>query len=247
MKPIFAALAIAVTAAIPLPAMAADEAAAPAASPLTFNVSLLSDYRYRGISQTRLKPAVQGGADYAFASGFYIGTWASTIKWIKDAPYNGGASVEIDVYGGYKTEITSGLTLDVGALTYIYPSNDLNPSADTTEVYAALSFGPVTAKYSHSTTNLFGTANSKGSGYLDVTATFDVGGGFTVVPHVGHQRVKNTSASSYTDYSVTVFKDYAGFTFGAAYVGTDTKAYVGGPSAKNLGQNGLLVSVKKTF
>jgi len=105
----------------------------------------------------------------------------------------------------------------------------------------------VTAKYSHSTTNLFGTANSKGSGYLDVSATFDVGGGFTVVPHVGHQKVKNTSASSYTDYSVTVFKDYAGFTFGAAIVGTDTDAYVGGASSKNLGKDGLVLSVKKAF
>jgi len=45
------------------------------ASPLTFNVSVTTDYRYRGISQTRLKPALQGGADYDLGNGFYIGTW----------------------------------------------------------------------------------------------------------------------------------------------------------------------------
>lgn len=244
MKSILAALAVTLTLGS---AAAQAQQAAEAASPLSFNVSLTSDYRYRGLSQSRLDPALQGGADYAFANGFYIGTWASTIKWIKDAPYNGGANVEIDVYGGYKTEIASGLTMDVGVLTYVYPSNDLSTSADTTEVYGALSFGPVTAKYSHSVTNLFGTADSKGSGYLDVSASFDVGGGFTVVPHVGYQKVKRNSAGSYTDYSLTLNKDWAGFTFGAAYVGTNTDAYVGGPSMKNLGKDGLVVSVKKVF
>lgn len=245
MKSILAALVATLT----LGAAQAQTApeAAEAASPLSFNISLTSDYRYRGLSQSRLDPALQGGADYAFANGFYLGTWASTIKWIKDAPYHGGANVEIDLYGGYKTEIASGLTLDVGALSYVYPSNDLHPSANTTEVYGALSYGPVTAKYSHSVTNLFGTADSKGSGYVDVSATLDVGGGFTLVPHVGYQRVKSNGAASYTDYSLTVNKDWAGFTFGAAIVGTDTDAYVGGPDAKNLGKDRLVVSVKKSF
>ena len=240
------ALALASTA---LPALAEEPAAAPA-SPLSFNLSLTSEYRYRGISQSRLDPALQGGVDYAAESGFYVGAWASTIKWIKDAPYNGGANVEVDLYGGYKTEVAKGLTLDVGVLSYVYPSNNLNPSANTTEVYGALSFGPVTAKYSHSVTDLFGTADSKGSGYFDVSATFDLGEGFTVTPHICYQKVKNYSAGSYTDYALTVNKDYAGFTFGAAVIGTDSDAYMGGSSAdslKNLGKSRLVVSVKKTF
>ena len=246
MKPIFAALALAVTAALSLPAFAAEEpaAAAPAAAPLSFNISLISDYRYRGISQTRLKPALQGGADFDFGNGFYIGTWASTIKWVKDA--GGDASVEIDLYGGYKTEVAPGLTLDVGLLQYAYPSNKLSPSANTLEIYGALSYGPVTAKYSHSTTNLFGFADSKGSGYLDVSATFDLGDGLNLVPHVGHQTVRHLSASSYTDYSLGLTKDYAGFTFGGAIVGTDAKGYTG-PGNKDLGKTALVVSVKKVF
>ncbi|WP_077038183.1 TorF family putative porin [Pelomonas sp. KK5] len=241
MKSTLALLALTLTAGAAL----ADEAPAAPADPLSFNVSVTSDYRYRGISQTRLKPALQGGADYAFDSGFYVGTWLSTIKWIKDAGGSGG--VEWDIYGGYKTEVAKGLTLDVGVLQYAYPSNDLNPSANTFEVYGALSFGPVTAKYSHSLTNLFGFADSKNSGYLDVSAALDVGGGFTLTPHVGHQTVKHNSPFSYTDYSLTLNKDFAGFTFGAAVVGTDAnKAYVG-PGNKDLGKTSLVVSVKKTF
>src|SRR6185295_15705616 len=100
-----------------------------------FNVGAVTEYRYRGISQSRLQPALQGGADFAHKSGFYVGTWASTIKWIKDIP-GGNSSVEVDVYGGYKFE-AGPIAWDVGALTYIYPSNNLSPSANTTEIYGA--------------------------------------------------------------------------------------------------------------
>jgi hypothetical protein len=88
---------------------------------LSYNVGVVTDYRYRGISQSRLKPALQGGVDFAHKSGFYLGTWASTIKWIKDA--GGDAPVEIDVYGGYKGTAGS-FGYDVGVLTYQYPGHD---------------------------------------------------------------------------------------------------------------------------
>ncbi|NCT83041.1 MAG: hypothetical protein GXC94_07870 [Comamonadaceae bacterium] len=234
-------LVLALSAALPA---FADE---PAPDPLSFNLGAVSEYRYRGISQTRLKPALQGGIDYADPSGFYIGTWASTIKWIKDA--GGDASVEVDLYGGYKTEVAKGLTLDVGLLQYAYPSNKLNPSANTLEVYGALSYGPVTAKYSHSTTNLFGFADSKGSGYFDVTANFDLGDGLTLTPHVGHQTVKHNSAASYTDYSLTLAKDFSGLVLSAAVVGTDADktAYASPVNGKFMGKTTLVVGLKKTF
>jgi uncharacterized protein (TIGR02001 family) len=235
--------------AVVLPAFA-DE---PAPDPLSFNVGAVSEYRYRGISQTRLKPALQGGVDYAAPSGFYVGAWASTIKWIKDIP-GGDAKVEIDLYGGYKTEVAKGLTLDVGGLYYLYPSNKLKnvagfANANTFEVYGALSFGPVTAKYSHSTTNLFGTVDSKGSGYFDVTANFDLGDGFTLTPHVGHQTVKHTAVASYTDYSLTLAKDFSGLVLTAAVVGTDAdKTFYANPvNGKFMGKNSVVVGLKKTF
>ncbi|MGQ3054432.1 MAG: TorF family putative porin [Roseateles sp.] len=232
-------LVLAMSAAVALPAAAQE-----APSPLSFNVGAVSEYRYRGISQTRLKPALQGGIDYADASGFYIGTWASTIKWIKDG--GGDSDAEIDVYGGYKTEVAPGLTMDVGLLQYYYPSHKLGVSPNTLEVYGALSFGPVTAKYSHSTSNLFGFADSKGSGYLDVTASFDLGDGLMLSPHVGHQKVRRNSAFSYTDYSLTLSKDFSGLVASAAIIGTDADGYVG-PNGKDLGKARLVVGLKKTF
>ena len=248
MKKAYSAIA-AVVAVSALPQLAHAEDA----SPLSFNIAVSSDYRYRGISQSRLKPAVSAGIDYAFPAGFYIGAWASSIKWIKDIP-GGDASVEIDVYGGYKGEIAKDFTYDVGVLTYQYPSNNLNPSANTTEIYGALTYGPATLKYSHAVTNLFGFTDSKNSGYLDLSATFDVSG-IQLIPHVGYQKVSGNGNSdfSYTDYSFTVGKDFSGFFLSAAVVGTSTKspggfpAYYYAPGDKNLGKTGLVVAVKKTF
>jgi uncharacterized protein (TIGR02001 family) len=217
---------------------------------LAFNVGAVTDYRYRGISQTRLKPAIQGGIDYS-NGGLYLGTWASNIKWIKDA--GGDDSVELDLYGGYKGEITKGLGYDVGLLTYQYPGNKLAVSANTTEIYGALSYSVATLKVSHSVSNLFGFDNSKSSDYVDLSASFDLGSGFSLVPHVGYQKVANNGDFSYTDYSLTLGKDFGnGFSLSAALIGAHTKD-VGGtysyisPDGKNLGKAALVVGAKYTF
>jgi uncharacterized protein (TIGR02001 family) len=214
---------------------------------VTYNAAVVSDYRYRGISQSRREPALQGGADYTHnPSGFYLGTWLSTIKWTKDA--GGSGDVEWDIYGGKRGDLVEGVTYDVGVLGYAYPSNGLKPNANTAEIYGKLGYGPAYVKYSHSVTNLFGFADSKNSGYLDVGADIDVGNGFQVNLHAGHQRVKNNSAFSYTDWKVGVTKDFGIVSGSLAVIGTDTKAYTGpAPDRKNLGKNALVLSVSKTF
>jgi len=251
----------------PAPADAPAPAPAPAAeapaSPLTFNIGVVSDYRFRGLSQSRFDPALQGGADYSLPYGFYIGTWASTIKWIKDAGHIaqvdvGNGPIEWDFYGGYKGEIIKDtLSYDVGTLYYYYPSQDLSKilntyNPDTLEIYGALTYGPATIKYSHSLTRLFGVQSSKGSGYIEAAATFDVGYGISITPHIGYQSVRHNSNLSYTDYSLTASKDWEGFTLSLAFVGTHTKDVNGGspflsPENKNLGGSTLVVGVKKVF
>jgi uncharacterized protein (TIGR02001 family) len=217
---------------------------------LAFNVGATTDYRYRGISQTRLKPALQGGVDYT-NGGFYLGAWASTIKWIKDG--GGDSNLEVDLYGGYKGELAKDVGFDVGVLAYVYSSNKLNPSANTTEIYGAITAGAFTAKYSHSVTNLFGFADSHGSGYLDLSYAVDLGGGWSLTPHLGHQSVAHRSVASYTDYAVTLGKDMGGgFSLSAALIGTNAKKVAGvpvyvSPAGKNLGRSGLVLGAKFTF
>lgn len=229
-------------------AMAAGAIPATSFADLAFNVGAVSDYRYRGISQTRKKPALQGGIDFS-AGGFYVGTWASTIKWIKD--FGGDANVEIDIYGGYKGEIAKDLGYDVGVLTYQYPSNKLNPKAETTEIYGAVTMGPVTLKYSHAVTNTFGNADSKNSGYLDASASFEVFDGWTLAPHLGYQKIAGPlrEVASYTDYSLTLSKDFKGLVPSIAIVGTDAdKVFYSSPkNGKELGKATLVLGVKYNF
>lgn len=232
---------------------------------LSYNVGATTDYRYRGISQSRLKPAVFGGVDFAHKNGMYLGAWASSITWIKDLSTPGFETkgpIELDLYGGYKGEFSKEISYDVGALQYAYLGNSLDKAAapgfgnaNTTEIYGAATYKQFTVKYSHSLGRLFGTLGSKNSGYLDVSANFDLGNGWSVVPHIGRQRVSGNAdavygvSPAYTDYSITVNKDMDGLVLSGAIVGSDAKAgfYTNTVANKNMGQTGLVLSIKKNF
>ena len=245
-------------------AQTAAPAAAKAPEPeytLSYNLGATTDYRYRGISQSGRKPALQGGVDLALKSGLYLGAWASTITWIKDSTANPNTTkgpLEIDLYAGYKGEIAKDFSYDVGGLQYWYPTNNLGNTTgfanpNTFELYGALTYSFFTAKYSRSLSNTFGATNSKGSDYLDLSANFDLGSGWSIVPHIGTQRIKNTSSSSssfsYADYSLTVNKDIDGLVLSGAVIGTkQTDAItLPGSGTKDLGKAGLVLSIKKNF
>ena len=252
-------------------------AAAPAATPehsLTGNLSLNSDYRFRGISQSWKLPALQGGFDYAHSSGFYAGTWASNVS---GNSYNNGAGLELDLYAGFKFPITQDLTLDLGALAYVYPGAKLNsaPGVATDkkysnlDLYAGLTAGAFSAKLSISTTDYFGlnsdtagyayfsslpaSGGSKGSAYLDLNYNVDLGSGLTLGTHLGHLRVQHYGDLSYSDLKVSLSKEIAGLNWTGALVGTNAKrdfyqaGNAAGQNAKRLGNTGLVISVAKTF
>ncbi len=226
------------------------QSAAPAPDyTLSYNAGVVTDYRFRGITQTRHQAAVQGGIDFAHSSGFYLGTWASTIKWIKDG--GGDAPVEIDFYGGYKG--TAGaISYDVGALRYQYPGHDLPTSPNTTELYGAVTYSMFTLKYSHAISDLFGFDDSKNSYYLDLSATFDLGSGWSLTPHIGYQKVKNYSDYSYTDYALTLGKDLGnGWSASGALIATNAdKSLYRTPLDKGdkfTGRTMVVVGIKYAF
>ncbi|WP_296946858.1 TorF family putative porin [uncultured Massilia sp.] len=234
-----------------MPPATPDAAPAPA-SPLTWNLGAITDYRYRGISQTRLHPAVQGGVDYVDAdSGLYAGTWLSSITWAKDA--GGGGHVEMDVYAGKRGEI-AGFAYDVGVLGYVYPGNGLKDvpgfvNGNTGEVYAQVGQGPYYVKYSNALTNLFGFVDSRYSSYLDVGANLDAGNGFTIVLHAGRQHVQHSANASYTDWKAGVSRAWGPVTATLAFVATNAQeaAYTSARNGKFLGKNGVTLQVVRTF
>jgi uncharacterized protein (TIGR02001 family) len=172
----------------------------------------------------------------------------------------------MDFYGGYKYEWSKGFTADVGILQYYYPTTNLSAFAanpNTTELYAAqnFTFDAVTGflKFSWAASTLFGTANSAGSNYTDLTVNVDTGfWGLALNAHVGYQYVagktltgdmSNSSLFSYTDWKLGVTKDFgSGLSGSMAYVGTNAKdgSYVN-PQLQNLGKGGFLISLTKTF
>jgi len=229
-------IASAVIGVLSIPAIAVAEEAAPAASPFTGNMNFASEYLYRGIAQTRGKPALQGGFDYAHSSGAYVGIWGSNISWISDFGTGASASLEADIYGGYKG--TAGpIGYDVGVLTYNYPGTGKPSGAgkpDTQELYGAVTWEFLTVKYSYSLGSLFGwtknndgVTKTKGSGYLEVNAAFDLGNGFGVSGHVGHQSVSGLSNASYTDIKIGGTKDVGIGVIGLYVSGTNAKADCG--------------------
>ena len=219
---------------------------------VSFNAGVVTDYRYRGLSQSRLKPAAQAGADVGHKSGLYAGLWASSIRWIKDNDVKG--PVEVDLYAGYKG--TAGdLGYDFGVLRYEYVGNKLASvpgavNANTNEFYLAGTVGVATLKYSRSFSNLFGFPDSKGSYYVDGSATIDLGQGFSLVPHVGYQNVAGRSNANYTDYSLTLAKDLGnGLSVSLMAVGTDADktVYYSPKTGSFTGKTGAVAGLKVVF
>lgn len=246
-------LTLAVVFAFAVPTMAtAQTAPAPAAapSPLTGNAALVSDYRFRGISQTYRGPAFQGGADYAHSSGLYIGNWNSNVS---SFVYTGGAGLESDIYGGYKKAFGD-FGVDVGYLYYWYPKAEWNANMGSTngtkkfdnqELYLAGSWKWITAKVNYAVSDYFGLnkeqaaggywvnkntsallgdhGGSKGTYYIDLAAAYPVTDKFSVIGHMGRLKVKSYAELNYTDWKVGVTYDLSGWLLGASYITTNAK------------------------
>lgn len=204
-------------------ALALFAGAAAADDGLSANLTLATKYKYRGQDQSDpqkdVVPAIQGGFDYTMG-GIYLGNWNSSIGFA-----NG---TEMDFYGGYKGE-ASGIGYDVGLLTYYYPGTGSSP-LNTTEIYGALSYSIVTLKYSHTVSNkYFGIVEGQGTGYLDLSANYEVSKGLTLNAHIGLTRLpgdaKNlTGLVNYTDYKLGATYDLGkGLSVSGAYVGATKK------------------------
>ena len=219
---------------------------------LTANVALTTNYKFRGQDQDSsrnkaVKPALQGGFDYAFGdSGFYVGNWNSSVDWLP------GNSLETDFYGGYKFKAAE-VDWDVGALTYVYSGN---ANGNTTELYGSGTYGPFTAKYSHTVSkDYFGWAGAKAgsglkgrnSGYLQFSYSQEVMPKVTLKAAVGYTHfssdIKDLGVPNYVDYSVGGAYDLGdGLALGAAVVGANHKAYFGDANKAR-----LIVTLTKTL
>lgn len=218
---------------------AAQDTAPPPPVVVSGSVALVSDYRFRGVSQSDKEAAIQGGITVAHESGFYAGVWASNLAgW----GTFGGANMELDLIGGYKRNLGSGVTADVGLTWYMYPGGaDLT---DFAEPYVKLSgtLGPVSAlagvayaPKQRALGNFSNTPFSRGQSEDNLYIWGDVSTGVPGTPvtakaHVGYSDgnpglgPNGTSVAptgSYLDYLVGADVTLKPVTLGVAYVGTD--------------------------
>ncbi|WP_052367339.1 TorF family putative porin [Algiphilus aromaticivorans] len=144
-----------------------------ASADLSGNAGVMSEYLFRGLTQST-GASVYGGLDYSADSGFYVGTWAATINFGTGA---GGAGTEVDVYAGYAGE-TDAFSYDVGAIYYWYSEEDEvdnpDPSYNTPEIYGSLGFGPLSLSAYYAPDTYFGVDDSAygvyGSGSFPLTS-----------------------------------------------------------------------------
>ena len=202
----------------------ASSAQAEEPSTVTGSLALISDYAFRGLTQTNRDPAVQGGIEYASASGFYAGAWGSNISWISDGQESVSSSLEVDGSVGFRGTWGEAVNYDVGALYYWYPGS--YPASftdpDTVEGYFSIGWSILTLKVSHSFTDLFGIDGSQGSDYLDLGVSQAFADTWTFDAHIGHQRVDSASDLDYSDWSLAITRDLGnGFSLALAYVDTN--------------------------
>ena len=192
------------------------------------SVAVTSDYLFRGVSQTNRKPALQGGITWTADSGAYAGAWGSSISWLSDSDPAVSSQVELDGFAGFAgTFGDSGVGYDIGANYYWYPGDypaGFN-SPDTLELYAGVTWKILSAKYYHSTTDLFGVPDSKGSGDLDVAANWEFSPGWTLNAGAGKQWVKRNHDLEYGYWKLGVTKSFGGgFSVAASWNDTDIDA-----------------------
>jgi len=186
-----------------------------AAAEISGNVSLGSDYVYRGISQTNEEPTIQGGFDIAGESGLYAGVWASNVAF--------DGSSEIDLYAGYAGEFSEDLSYDVGILRYEYPDDAQGGAADSSfnEIYASLGFYGATFGFAYSS-DFFLESDKAVYVYLDYEMSLPNDFGLSF--HYGDQSIDDNAqfgTPDYADYSIGLSKSWSELDFSLTWYDTD--------------------------
>lgn len=213
---------------------------------ISANVTLATDYVFRGVSQTNEKPAIQGGFDYEFQSGFYLGAWASNVNFGDDT------STEMDFYGGFSSDINDDWGYDVSVIYFDYASES---TLDYIEVSGSMSWKDLSFGVNYSNEYL----GDGGDTFFYPFAQYSLGlaNDFSIDFHIGYSNYEpeltgvNPDQSeyrykddqSYIDYSVVASKSLAGVDLALGYYGNDAKTSQFGDS----GDDRVVFSISKSF
>ncbi|UCX05630.1 hypothetical protein FJ709_14745 [Shewanella glacialimarina] len=180
-------------------------------------VSLTNDYRFRGVSQTAGDPALQAGVDWSAENGFFVGAWASNVDFDEEG-YN-GPDIELDIYAGYYGEINDNTSWDVTLYRYNYPGDS---ELDYLEATVGVDFSGFRAAYWY--TNDYGGSDLD-LHYMELNYGWEFTENWSLDVHYGYNfgdaLDDGEGFDSYSDYSVGVSTEVAGFGLSLAYLMTD--------------------------
>ncbi|WOX07204.1 TorF family putative porin [Microbulbifer pacificus] len=184
---------------------------------LSANLGVVSDYKFRGVSQSDTGPAIQGGVDLDMGNGFYLGTWASQVDF---AYGTDETDFEQDFYGGYSGETAGGMGYDVGYIYYAYHGS--SQDEDYQEVYGSVSFGDLSLGFAYSDDYWYQAGEFV---YLNAGYSFSLANDITLDLSAGlnlfDEEIFLSESDSYIDYSVSIGKEFGGLALSASLVGTD--------------------------
>lgn len=205
---------LAATAARAEPAEPEIEGAGPVISGL---VALTSDYRFRGISQTDIAPAIQPSLQLDTPSGLFAGVWGSNVAELN------GATTEIDLTAGWAGTL-AGLDSSFGILAYLYPQGD---GTDVYEFFGTVGMpiGPITASLGLNWAPE--QPNSGANRYLFAALSAGLPGTpITLNATLGHERGgfvfdEAGATTAKWDWMLSLTYSLSAVSLGVAYVGTD--------------------------
>ncbi len=207
------------------------------------NVSVMSDYVWRGVSQSQEDPGASAEFTLSHETGFYAGAFLATVDFTGDDDEDDGMNTEVDLYVGYNHEFSESLNLDVSYMRYLYPGVNDGFNIDFNEVIVALGFGgnyTAAVAYSNDAMKLGGS-----SLYYSLGGEWELESGFTLAATVGYYDLSNAIDDSYTDYIVSIGKHFGPANVSLWYTNTSDFTDV---LAENLGSQadgrvGVTVSV----
>ena len=237
--------------ALTFPVVAAAQEPVVTPPDLTFSggVSLVSQYRFRGLGLSDEKPALQGTINLNHKSGPYAGLWASSTDGFGEL---GGSNLELDLYGGTKV-LLGKATLDVGLLYYAYPGST-GGDFEFFEPYANISLpiGPATTKLGAAFAPAQDAIGGNSNIYLFNDNSLPLKGTpLSLTSHIGWSKGDTTLSpgGDYLDWSLGAAASWRNLTFGLAYVDTNisrTQAVAAGAN-RDIVDKAVVLSLGATF
>jgi uncharacterized protein (TIGR02001 family) len=185
-------------------------------------VTLTSDSVYRGVSQSREDPAVQGSFDFENEAGLFVGVWASSAQFPSPPQHESPAGLELDYYVGYRLDLSDAWGGDVGLTRYTYPSSDAAFDYDYSELKLSIGYDDVLTGSLAWSADAFGTGRE--SRAYELLGRWPMGKAMEIVGGIGFYDLDDVFGRGYAYWNLSLSRFLGRFVLTASYIDTAGQA-----------------------